>query len=230
MSEQINNLISAARQELEAKKKRILRNSCQLSGSEFKDLLSERGQLVLLDRKEKELNFVMDDYNKGVLNLMYYYATRTNQDQINSLAGIVLNGKYGCGKSVLMSAFVRVLNDVNFFGDERCEEIHSIDLSEQIRLKGIIPYVRKPLLIQDMGKEPDIVNAFGTFVNPIANLLSVRAEYGAMTFGSMNMDKTMFSEFYKDKKLGISKRFTEHVNLIFLPGESRRKDYSINQK
>lgn len=229
-SQPINPLLLAARQELQAKINKINRYSCHLRGEEFKELLTLRGRQALMERKDQEVNFVIDDYNREVLNLLYHYACRTHQNEINSLAGIVLNGKYGCGKSALMSAFVRVLNDIHFFGQDICEEIHSIDLAEQIRLKGVLPYIRKPLLIQDLGKEPDIVNAFGTNVNPIANLLSIRAEYGAMTYGSMNMDKAMFSEFYKDKKLGITKRFTEHVNLIFLPGESRRKDYSINQK
>jgi len=225
----INPLILAAREELNGKMKRLSRYSCQLSGEEFKELFTLKAQQVMIERKDRNC-FVIDDNNRAVLNLMYYHASRTNADKINPLAGIVLNGKFGCGKSVLISAYCRVLNDLKFFGNETCEEIHSVELAEHIRIKGILAYTRKPLLIQDLGKEPDVVNAFGTPVNPIANLFSARVEYGAMTFGSSNFDKSMFSDFYKDKKLGITKRFVEHVNLIFLPGENRRKDYSINQK
>lgn len=230
--EHINPVIELARKQMERQRNNISRIRIEFSAEEFKSLFLIRAQQVLWEHKQIG-SFIIDDDNKKVLNLMYYYATHTNQDQINSLAGIILNGAYGCGKSVMISAFCRTLNDIKFCGNETIEEIHALELGDYIRQKGPIAYARKPLLIQDLGKEDKSVNAFGTVINPISNLLAIRAEYGALTFGSTNMvissndDRVpSIEKHYRDF---ISKRLVEHVNLIVLPGKSRRPDYSIDQ-
>ncbi len=189
----------------------------------FKELFMIRAQQIMIEHKSPG-EFIVDDDNREVINLLYYHATR-NEKKINPYNGIILNGSYGCGKSVLIGAYCRVLNDIGII-NEKIEEFHSVELADHIRLNGIIAYARKPLLIQDLGKEPNIVNTFGTVVNPISNLLAVRAEYGSLTFGSTNHKLSTISELYKEY---IGKRIIEHVNFIFLPGRDRRPDYSINQ-
>ena len=198
---------------------------CQITGDEFKVLFLLRAKEVLFEHGNVG-EFIIDEHNKEVLILLYNYAMRCISDKINPLAGIILNGAYGCGKSVMISAFCRVLNDINFIG-EKITEIHAIELSELIKTNGVVPFCRTPMLIQDMGKERNSMNNFGTIVKPIADLLAIRSEYGSLTFGSTNMDKKMFSEQYHEY---ITKRIVEHVNLVFLPGKSRRPDYSINQR
>jgi DNA replication protein DnaC len=225
MEKQISDIIQNVKQQLNNKISRTANSRFQFSGEEFRELFVLRAKEVMFEHKNYG-EFLIDDHNREVLTTMYHYAVRRNHDVINSLAGIILNGAFGCGKSVLISAFCRVLNDINFCGD-KIEEIHAIDLVENIRLRGLMDYVKKPLLIQDMGKEPAIINVFGTVIHPISNLLAIRAEYGAMTFGSTNMDIKMFSEHYREF---ITKRIVEHVNLVFLPGKSHRPDYSINQR
>ena len=125
----------------------------------------------------------------------------------------------------MISALCKVLFDLEII-KEPALEIHAIELAEEIRIKGVIPFARIPLLIQDMGKENNNQNAWGTKINPISNLLALRAEYGSMTFGSTNMTEKMLEDQYEEF---ISKRFYEHVNRIFLHGTSRRPDYSLNQ-
>lgn len=196
-----------------------------ISCEKFKHLFFIRANQVLVNDHRCLEPFQVDDDNRDVLNLLYYYVARTNPEKINSLIGIVLAGRYGCGKSVMMSALCRVLFDLGFV-KERVLEIHAIELAEEIRLKGVIPFARVPLLIQDMGKENNSANTWGTKINPISNLLALRAEYGSLTFGSTNMDLEGIKEQYEEY---ISKRFDEHVNRIFLPGKSRRPDYSLNQ-
>ncbi|MDD3195337.1 MAG: hypothetical protein PHU68_06010 [Paludibacter sp.] len=197
---------------------------CQLDGEQFKELFLLRAKEVLFEHGNPG-EFVIDDHNKEVLILMYNYSVMVVSDKINPLAGIILNGAYGCGKSVMISAFCRVLNDINFTS-EKIIEMHAIELSELIKTNGVVPYSRVPLLIQDLGKERNSMNNFGTIIKPIADLLAIRSEYGSLTFGSTNMDKKMFSEQYHEY---ITKRIVEHVNLVYLPGKSRRPDYSINQ-
>jgi hypothetical protein len=169
--------------------------------------------------------FTIDDDNREVINMFFRYIKRIDK-VLNPHIGIVLNGAYGCGKSVLIEAFCMVLNDITLSEKNRIQVVHAIELAEAIKKTGVIPYSRIPLCIQDMGKETKEVNNFGTNLNPISELLAVRAEYGAMTFGSTNMDIPSFQQAYKEY---ISKRITEHINLVFLPGSDRRPNFSINQ-
>jgi len=222
---QISDVIAKAQRERAAQAQYLTNLRQQLTCEDFKTLFLHRAQQVMMEHKSIG-EFVIDDQNKAVLNLMYYYTVRHNLDQINPLAGIILNGKYGCGKSVMMSAFCRVLNDLAYDKSDRITEVHSIELAENIRANGVTPYARQPLLIQDLGKEAEVMNDFGTKINPISNLLAVRSEYGALTFGSTNMTEESFGVKYKEF---IKERITEHVNLIQLTGNSRRPDYSINQ-
>jgi len=196
----------------------------QASVEDFKTLFKIRAQQAMTIRKNFG-DFVIDESNREVLNIMYRYIVKNNCP-INPYIGIILNGAYGCGKSVLIETFCQVLNDLTSDKSEQIKVVHAIELAEDIKINGVIKYARIPLCIQDLGKEKKEVNHYGTMVNPISELLAVRAEYGALTFGSTNMTLKMFEEAYKEY---ISKRITEHVNLVYLPGCDRRPNYSLNQ-
>lgn len=195
----------------------------EFTGDEFKELFILRAELAMIEHRTPG-KFVVDDINRETLNLMFYYAVRTHQELINPTIGVILTGRFGCGKSIMMSAFCKVLNDLVLPGD-KIEEVHAMALSEMIKAEGILPWAKKPLLIQDMGMEEPVINAYGNKFNPIGNLLAVRAEYGALTFGSTNKKWNSLSEHYSEY---VGTRAKEHVNFIHLKGESRRKDFVQN--
>lgn len=220
----VTELIEIAKAEYQKQLQRQANTIKRVSLDDFKQLFTIRAQQAMSDRKNFS-PFVIDDSNRETINSLYLYTTR-QECGLNPYIGIILNGKYGCGKSVLIETLCMVLNDLTWSEKNKIESVHAIELAEQIKKVGVIPYAHKPLLIQDLGKEKKELNNFGTIVNPISELLAIRAEYGAMTFGSTNMSLKSFGEAYKEF---ISKRITEHVNLVFLPGEDRRPDFSINQ-
>jgi len=220
----ITELIQIAKAEHQKQLQRLANTRKAVSIEDFKLLFTTRAQQAMADRKNFT-KFIIDDSNRNVINLLYKYVT-LQECELNTYIGIILNGKYGCGKSVLIETLCMVLNDLAWSEKNKIESVHAIELAEQIKKVGVIPYAHKPLLIQDLGKEKKELNNFGTIVNPISELLAIRAEYGALTFGSTNMTLKSFGEAYKEF---ISKRITEHVNLVFLPGEDRRPDFSINQ-
>ena len=220
----ITELITIAQSEHSRQLHRLANMRNLVSIDDFKKLFIARAQQTMHERKNFN-DFVVDDANKEVINLMYRYILKSHCE-INPYVGIILNGRFGCGKSVLIEAFCKVLNDLTPRERDRIETIHAIELVDQIRLNGVIPYSKKNLCIQDLGKEKIEINDFGTKYKPISELLAVRAENGAITFGSTNLLTKTFGEFY-DPYIGA--RITEHVNLVFLQGDNRRPDYSINQ-
>lgn len=223
MLEEISSVIKRANAQriIAIRKMNEFRNG--FTGEEFKQLFIHRAELAMIEHRTPG-QFIVDDLNRDALNLMYYYTVRSHSELINHDIGIILTGKFGCGKSIMMSAFCKVLNDL-VLKDEKIEEIHAIALSEMIKNDGILPWSKKPLLIQDMGMEEPVINAYGNKFNPIGNLLAVRAEYGALTFGSTNKKWTTLSEHYSEY---VGTRAKEHVNFIHLKGESRRKDFVQN--
>lgn len=190
------------------------------SGEEFKELFIRRANLAMIEHGTPGA-FKVDDNNREALNMLYYHATGRQPELVKSNIGIILTGKYGSGKSIMMSAYCKVLFDLKIV-DQRIDEIHAIALSEMIKNEGILPWAKKPLLIQDMGMEEAVLNVYGTKINPIGNLLAVRAEYGSLTFGSTNKKWNSLTEHYSEY---VGARAKEMVNFIPLKGDSRRKNY-----
>ena len=209
---------------------------------DFIELLILVAEQKLYERKSF-VDFIIDKDNEEVINLLYEYANVDNT-HLNCAIGIILNGKFGCGKSVLMSAFCLILNKINAITNfTPIKEYHAIELCELIVENGAKTYAKQPLLIQDIGKEPKMINDYGNEKNPLRELLFIRAEYGALTFGTTNYSADTFENEYPDfqikfeKEKGniqiinqVSKRIFEHVNFIYLPGENRRQNFCINQE
>jgi len=195
----------------------------EVSKDDFRKLFNSRAQYAMAKRKNFS-QFVIDDDNRHVLNIMYHYVLQQKTCEINPYIGIILQGGWGCGKSVLIEAFCMILNDITLQSEKHIRVIHALELAEDIRLNGIIPYTRIPLCIQDLGKEKLEGKAYGTEINPITELLAVRAEYGSLTFGTTNLT---FENFTKAYQTFVAKRILEHVNWVHLPGENRRPDYTL---
>jgi hypothetical protein len=223
-SMQIKEILDKARQEQQDQIGRLWNMRQQLSADDFKELFMIRAGQAMTSRKI--INpFAIDNDNREVINQLYFWLTR-KECVMNSELGIIINGAYGCGKSVLMEAFCMVFNDITPSERGKVTVVHAIELAEQIKKVGVIPYARIPMLIHDLGREKWEMKDYGNSINPISDLLALRAEYGSMTFGTTNMTKEEFGTAYK---AFITKRIFEHVNLLFLPGKDRRKDWSINQ-
>lgn len=220
MSESFLKILATARTQVKNGINKTARR--QVTFEQFVELFKVRGYQTLLENNNSR-EFVIDNNNVEVIRLMYAYIS-FEEDKVNPNIGMILNGKWGCGKSILISTFCKVLNDLSQI--DTIEVIHSIELAEQIRINGVLPYIHKPLCIQDIGKEPIEVTTFGTKINPVTNLLAIRAEYGVLTFGSTNMDFAIFEKTYQEF---IAKRINDYVQFVLLKGESRRKNYSINQ-
>ena len=96
-----------------------------------------------------------------------------------------------------------------------------MELQEQIRKQSVSMFVRRPLIIDEFGRESKRIQDYGNIIRPISELLSLRSDAGTLTHGTTNFILNTLSsdEFYGGM---IGDRLKTMFNFITVPGESRR--------
>lgn len=208
---------------VEKEKMRLHRLFLPLAYSEFQSLFCAFGAVCLLNRNQDK-NFVVDEYNEPVIKQLYYFATSNPSFTGDLNRGILLQGKYGCGKTVLLETYASLHNHIvrkfslNY---PLLSFIKSVELQEQIRKQSVNLFVRKPLIIDEFGRESKTVQDYGNITRPISELLSLRSDTGTLTHGTSNFTlKTLSSEEFYGGMIGD--RLKMMFNFITLEGESRR--------
>lgn len=207
----------------EKEKMRQRRFSLPLAYSDFQSLFFKFGTVCLLQRNQ-DRNFVIDDNNEPIIKQLYYFATNNTSFEGDLNKGILLQGKYGCGKTVLLETYSLLHNHIVqrfslnypvllFF--------KSVELQEQIIKQSVNVFVRKPLIIDEFGRESKTVQDYGNIIRPLSELLSLRSDAGTLTHGTTNFILNTLSsdEFYGGM---IGDRLKTMFNFITLQGESRR--------
>jgi len=207
----------------EKEKMRQRRFSLPLAYSDFQSLFFKFGTVCLLQRNQ-DRNFVIDDNNEPIIKQLYYFATNNPSFTGDLNRGILLQGKYGCGKTVLLETYSLLYNHIvqKFsFTYPLLSFIKAVELQEQIRKQSVNMFVRKPLIIDEFGRESKTVQDYGNITRPISELLSLRSDAGALTHGTTNFILNTLSsdEFYGGM---IGDRLKTMFNFITLYGESRR--------
>jgi len=194
-----------------------------LAYSDFQSLFCTFGAICLLNRNQNK-SFVIDDNNEPVIKQLYYFATSNRSFAGDLNKGILLQGKYGCGKTVLLETYSLLHNHIvrkfslNY---PLLSFIKSVELQEQIRKQSVNMFVRKPLIIDEFGRESKTVQDYGNITRPLSELLSLRSDAGMLTHGTTNFILNTLSsdEFYGGM---IGDRLKTMFNFITLYGESRR--------
>ncbi|WP_319229268.1 hypothetical protein [Draconibacterium orientale] len=191
---------------------------------EFQNLIKAFGSTCLAQRNQ-DRKFVIDKYNEPVIKQLYLYVTGNSSFTGDLTKGLLLQGKYGCGKTVLLETYsmlhnhiVRKLN-LNY---PVLRFVKSVQLQEQIKEQSMEMFVKRPLIIDEFGRESKTVMDYGNISQPISELLSLRSDVGTITHATSNFTfKTLASdEFYGGM---IGDRLKTMFNFITLQGESRRK-------
>ncbi len=194
-----------------------------LAYSDFQSLFCTFGAVCLLNRNQDK-NFVIDGNNEPVIKQLYYFATSNPSFAGDLNKGVLLQGKYGCGKTVLLETYSLLHNHIvrkfslNY---PLLSFIKAVELQEQIRKHSVNMFVRKPLIIDEFGRESKTVQDYGNITRPISELLSLRSDAGSLTHGTTNFILNTLSsdEFYGGM---IGDRLKAMFNFITLHGESRR--------
>lgn len=195
-----------------------------LEYSDFRELFISFGTYCLYQKGQKK-EFVMDKNNEQIIEQLYCYATNNSAFSGDLDKGIMLQGKYGCGKSVVLETYSMLHNHIVMNYSLRqplLTFIQSIELQEQIVKQSVKTFTQRPLIIDEFGRESKTVQDFGNILRPISELLSIRTDMGILTHGTTNftLDTLSSAEFYGGM---IGDRLKMMFNFIPIPGESRRK-------
>lgn len=135
-----------------------------------------------------------------------------------------MQGKYGCGKTILLETYSLLHNHIvkkYSLNHPLLLFIKAVELQEQIRKQSINKFVRRPMIIDEFGRESKTIQDYGNVIRPISELLSLRSDVGTLTHGTSNFTLQTLSkeDFYGGM---IGDRLKMMFNFITLPGESRR--------
>lgn len=161
-----------------------------------------------------EDHYTVDDENKEIINQLFYFLNNDRKFEGDEVKGILLIGAIGGGKTVLMESFIDIFNEIS---GKVMMGINSKDLVE-IKEKYGNPYLSKrPLFIDDIGKEQTTINTYGTVSKPMEDLINDRYKTAGLTFGTSNLrlEDMPYNLHTKD-------RMKQMFNILILPGKSRR--------
>lgn len=190
----------------------------------FKSLLQGFGSLEMIKAENKSL-FSFDKYNLPIVEQLYLYTVGDPQFNGSLSKGIAVNGKYGCGKTIIMTAYTEMINFL--IGKYELRQPLYRQITASYFVSNYSPalfadYSASPLLIDEFGREAKTAKVYGTEVTPIIDLLFERHRRNAITHITSNfMLETLSGENMYGDMLGD--RFNEMFNFITLQGNSRRK-------
>lgn len=194
-----------------------------LAYADFQSLFCEFGTICLHNRNQAK-NFVIDKNNEPMIEQLYYYITNNSTFSGDLDKGIMLQGKYGCGKTILLETYSLLHNHVVrrfHLNQPLFTFIKSVELQGQITKQSASVFARRPLIIDEFGRESKMVQDYGNVSRPISELLSLRSDIAVVTHGTTNFTFATLSsdEFYGGM---IGDRLKVMFNFITLNGESRR--------
>jgi len=197
----------------------------RLNYEEFKVLLREYASVLMIQMRDTSI-FEISEQNEPVIKQLYLYISNSKECKLDTYKGIYMAGAIGTGKSILLKAF---MNLQDHYTRHISTYLNSKNVLDKIKESRIESLAKCPLLIDDIGRESLEGNLYGSMIRPIADLMSIRYDNGALTFCTSNFNMESL-EGGKDRP-GYGKyvidRMQQMMNFIVLPGGSRRKGVAL---
>jgi DNA replication protein DnaC len=184
--------------------------------TEFNELMAAQANIAMASRGDFK-PWLPDQNDTDTIDALYNAATGPVQKSV------MLCGKYGCGKSIIMEAFVAVLNHCAIEQNKPLVASYkSIALARLLLNTDAATLRRRPLYIDEFGREPKTAKVWGNEGYTIAELLMERYDTGAVTYATSNMlpDLLATPEHYGPM---LGDRLYQMFEIIIHRGESRRR-------
>ena len=219
----IDGIIKSLQIQREEKYRAAIRKRIVLdySPADFTRLMKAFAELVMSERGEYS-EFTIDRSKERVILELYKYSTMDKSFSGNLFLGVALIGSYGCGKSLIMDAYSRLVNQfVQSKGLQVCPVLFktSMELYNLAKSGITSQMLHTPLVIDEIGREPKVAKDYGNESTPMIDLLFERHRKGTITHATGNFTLESLSEMY-GKMLGD--RLKQMFNFIKLNGSSRR--------
>jgi len=206
----------------ERKKNAAARFPFHFGYDDFKALFCQSAE-VILARRHEQCNFVIDAKNEPVIAQIYLYMTMSEKFCGDLQKGVMLVGKYGSGKTIIMQAMAELHNTIILTLQAPyplLRFIKSAELLKNLIEKSETDFSRKSLVIDEFGREPKQIMEYGNLKSPMIELLCERYDKGTLTHGTSNFTlDTLSGENQYGKMTGD--RIKSMFNFIELKGESR---------
>ena len=185
--------------------------NCNISAEDFSRTFLESATHRI---HSSEDSYLVDDNNKEIINQLFYYLNGSGKFHGDHIKGLLLIGAIGGGKTVLLESFIDIFN---YISGKIMTCVNSKDLVEIQKKYGFDYLSKRPLFIDDIGKEQTTINTFGTVSKPMEDLINDRYKTAGLTFGTSNLklDDMPYNKHTID-------RMRQMFNIMILPGNSRR--------
>ena len=187
----------------------------EISSEQFRQLFILNMNLIF-SKKGHEKNYMFDENNSEIISQIYFYLVGSKQFKGDLNKGIMLSGSIGAGKTMIING---IINIIEALSTKRFIRTHAKRLTTVIKENSPDFLDKRPLFVDDIGKEEKTVNDFGTKINPVPDLFSIRYDNSAWTFTTCNYQDDTLAEMYGET---IVDRFSEMFNVMILKGYSRR--------
>lgn len=206
--EKIINIIEKGEYKNEAKRERLFR--CATTPQKFKDEFLKAVHMMGFNNK----SYIIDDSNQDLINQLFSYLIGSDKFIGDLDKGILLLGKIGCGKTLLMSGFMSAFE---IGSGKIVTKLHAKSLHNTIKERGMEFYFKRPIFIDDIGKEPLEAKDYGNESKPFEDLISHRYNHRGIMFGTSNLKLDDMPY-----QLHTVDRLKEMFNIIVMNGDSRR--------
>ena len=161
--------------------------------------------------------FEIDKTNAESLKQIYLYMTGNKDFNGDLHKGLFLIGNFGVGKTTILKTLAAIFDIIN---KRKMIFLSSLQLHEIIKENGVEIIAKSPMIIDEIGRENEVVKDYGTEIRPIVELLTARYNNNAYTFATSNYNLDSLKKKYGQY---ITDRMVEMFNFIELTGETRRK-------
>lgn len=187
---------------------------------QFRTLVKMQAERIMLLRG-RPAEYMIDEKIEAVMRHIYKFTQSDNQK------GIALVGKIGCGKTLIMSAYIRVHNELVRLSNgrlqrERYTETTSSRLFRDLQDRDLFNRLcYDPLFIDELGREPKFGKNFGNETAPVIELIFERWTHGTITHCTSNFSLEDLSS--TDLYGAIAgDRIRDMFEFILMSGDGRR--------